>query len=249
MQGYRLKFGSELVVDVHPDGRIITSPSPGLSEITIDHFLADQVHPRLIAHAGSLVVHAGGVRVGERALLVMGQSGRGKSTLTASFDLAGMPLLGDDAMVISMVGDQQAVRAVYPSLRLLPDSIDALMRGTATAGPVAYYTSKERIDVAKDGGVAEAPIPISAMFSIAPPNGNEPIVLRRLTPVDACMALVESSFALDPSDTARARDRMEQASALARRVPAFEITYPRDYSRLPEVRQAILDQVAALEPT
>ena len=27
----------------------------------------------------------------------------------------------------------------------------------------------------------------------------------------------------------------------------FEITYPRDYARLPDVRQAIQEQVAALE--
>lgn len=151
-------------------------------------------------------------------------------------------------MVMSMIGDQPAVSAVYPSLRLLPDSIDALMRGTATAGPVAYYTSKERIDVAKDCGVAEAPIPISAIFSIAEPSGDEQIGLRRITVAETCIFLVESSFALDPSDTAQARQRMEQASALARQVPAFEISYPRDYARLPEVRRAILDQVAMLEP-
>lgn len=62
------------------------------------------------------------------------------------------------------------------------------------------------------------------------------------------MALVESSFALDPVDPDQALGRLNDASALARQVPAFEIAYPRDYARLPEVRQAILDQLAALEP-
>ena len=62
------------------------------------------------------------------------------------------------------------------------------------------------------------------------------------------MALVENSFSLDPSDVSEAAKRLDAASAVARNVPMFQITYPRDYARLPEVRAAILGQVATLEP-
>ena len=55
------------------------------------------------------------------------------------------------------------------------------------------------------------------------------------------MALVENAFALDPTDTARAKDRLEKASALAKSVPSFAISYPRDYASLPGVRAAIVD--------
>jgi hypothetical protein len=54
------------------------------------------------------------------------------------------------------------------------------------------------------------------------------------------MTLVENSFSLDPSDLKMARTRMEKASQLAGRIPIFAISYPRDYARLPEVREAIL---------
>jgi len=59
----------------------------------------------------------------------------------------------------------------------------------------------------------------------------------------ACMTFVENSFALDPSDTKRAALRLADASSLARRVPTFELSYPRDYGRLAEVRERILDRV------
>ena len=55
------------------------------------------------------------------------------------------------------------------------------------------------------------------------------------------MTLVENSFALDPTDTGGALDRLEKASALAKSVPSFAINYPRDYASLPAVRAAILD--------
>ena len=245
---YRLRLDSDLVVDVMPDHRIVTRENALFPQKTIDHFLADQVFPRLLAHVGTFVVHAGAVRIDKAALMLMGNSGRGKSTLVASFDRAGFALLGDDAMIVSSLDATPRVRPVYPSLRLFPDSIEALMPGAVTAGPMAHYSTKNRVDVK----VAPTPdnmlLPIRALFSIARPAEDGLVAVRRLTLAETCMSLVESSFSLDPSDIARARDRMEQASALASRVPAFEISYPRDYSRLPEVRQAILDQVAALEP-
>lgn len=244
---FRLRLADLLMVDIEPARRIVARPSAGLPQVTIDHFLADQVYPRLLAHEGSLVIHAGAVLVDDAALLFVGESGRGKSTLTASFDQTGNALLGDDAIVISSVDHTPHACPVYPSLRLLPDSIAALMPGAATAGPVAHYSRKERIDVAVDREIGGTAIPVRAIFSISDATTSE-IGIRPLPAAQACMTLVANSFALDPTDVDQAHCRMDEASALARQVPAFEISYPRDYARLPEVRQAILDQVAAMMP-
>ena len=246
-QVYRLRMSADLAVEVSPDGPILVHSDASVPQVTIDHFLADQVIPRLLAHRGSFVFHAGAVNLDDSALIVMGPSGRGKSTLVAGFNQAGMALIGDDAMVLSMPDGIPHVCPVYPSLRLFPDSLEALMPGAATAGPVAHYSTKQRIDVDVPQDTAEAPLPIRALFAIAPPAGDEPICLRRLSAAEACMTLVESSFALDPTDLDQARRRLVDASALARLVPAFEIAYPRDYARLPEVQRAILDQVAQLQ--
>lgn len=245
--GFRLRLGRASIIDVLADRRFIVYAGAGALSHTHKHFLADQAVPRAMAHEGSFILHAGAVNVGQGAILVMGPSGRGKSTLGASFDHAGLALMGDDAMIVSSLDATPRVRPIYPSLRLHPDSIDALMPGAATTGPVAHYSTKQRIDVVVARETNDWPLPIVAIFSIAEPVEDD-IGLRRMTPAETCMSLVENSFALDPSDTARACVRMEQASALARQVRTFEISYPHDYARLPEVRQAILDQVAALAP-
>jgi hypothetical protein len=239
---YRLRLGSDLAVDILANERIVTRPSENFSQATVDHVLADLVYPRLLARAGSFVIHAGAVRVGESALMLMGLSGRGKSTLATSFDRAGFALLGDDAMIVSSLDTRPRVRPVYPSLRLLPDSVEAILPEAVTSS-VASYTSKRRIDVTA-ADQSDWPLPIAAIFSIAAPAADGLIDIRRLTIAETCMCLIESSFAFDPSDAARARDRMADASILAGQVPAFEITYPRDYARLSEVRQAIIDCAA-----
>lgn len=240
---HRLRLADQVAVDVFP-GRMIVAKSPaGVARATVDHFLADQVLPRVLAHSGKLVIHAGSVRFGDEALVFMGPSGRGKSTLVASLDRAGLALLGDDAMVLSTVDGVPQVQPVYPSLRLFPDSIAALMPGASTTGPVAHYSTKERIDLGFADVGAASPLPIRALFAIAAVDEHRAIGLRRLSVAQACMALVESSFALDPTDLVRARDRLKQASALAGAVPAFELSYPRDFACLAEVRRAIVERL------
>jgi hypothetical protein len=150
-------------------------------------------------------------------------------------------------MIMSALDTGVGVRAVYPSLRLFPDSIDAVMAGAATAGPIAHYSNKQRIDVAGTRDAVLSPLKINALFSIAAPAQDDRIAFRRLSVAEACMTLVENSFALDPVDPIQARGRLRDASALARQVPAFEIAYPRDYARLPDVRQAILNQMNEIE--
>lgn len=245
-QSYRLWICPEFDVDVIPNNRIIVRKNDEVPDCTIDHFLADQVLPRLMAYQGSLVFHAGAVRLGKAAIAFLGESGRGKSTLTASFHQAGFTLLGDDAMVLTWLSGEPQIRAVYPSLRLFPDSLKALTPAS-NSSPVAHYTSKQAIRVPVDIETEGKSLPVQALFCLAAPLASGPIHIRPLTPAQACIALVESGFALDPTNLAHARQRLEDAARLANRVPCFEIAYPRHYGLLPLVRRAILDKLAALE--
>ncbi len=245
-KGYRLLVGMELIVDICASRRIVTRARDPLPTLTVDHVLTDLILPRILSHEGQFVVHAGGVGIDAGALIFLGLSGRGKSTLATSFQRAGSDLLGDDAMIVSLLDAGPLVRAVCPSLRLFPDSIEALVPSTRSGATVNPQTGKCRVALDKCG-TTDTPVALRAIFLIGEPN-SQGVHVQRLSIAAACMALVENSFALDPSDTDQARRRLDQASVLANLVPAYEISYPRDYARLPEVRRAILAQVAALEP-
>lgn len=88
-------------------------------------------------------------------------------------------------------------------------------------------------------GLKQTAAPVRAIFVLGPPRDGSASV-RRLGPAEACMAIVQNSFALDPADVGAARARLDQASALIRTVPAFEIVYPRSYDCLGAVRDTIL---------
>ena len=207
------------------------------SQQSTQHLLFDQILPRILAHEGELVLHAAGVTVANEAILFMGSSGSGKSSLAAAMHNWGFRLLGDDAIVASTVNTGDA-RAIYRSLRLFPDSIAALVDSSAELTAVAAYTSKRNVAYADDSP-SEETLPIRAVFILDSARSQD-VVIAPLGAPEACMAFVEHSFWMDPTDLARTKRRMTKASALAVWVPAFHVAYPRDYSALPAVRDAII---------
>lgn len=216
-------------------------PEDGL-ESTRSHFLADQVLPRLIAHEGALVLHAAGIRLRQGAVILLGKSGLGKSTLATAFMSDEDPLLSDDAVVVDLTDAGATVQAVYPGLRLLPEAIEALYPGSVPVAPTAHYTSKLRINVptATDPGRH----PVAGLVFLASPTADDALGLRRMTVAETCMELIANSFALDPTDGARARLKLAQASAVASQIPAYALSYPREYDRLPDVKIAIMNALA-----
>lgn len=222
--------------------RIVTAAE--LDADALAHLLADQVLPRLIAHDRVLVLHAGAVRHQAGAIVVLGDSGLGKSTLVGSLASAEHPIMSDDAMIVTQDHGGVKVSAVYPGLRLLPDSIAALFPGNAGTDPVADYTDKLRVRV---GTMTEdGRHPVGLLAFLEPPANTAAITLRRLSPSETCMALISNSFSLDPTDKAGAAGKLAQASAIAAKVPAYALGYPRDYARLKDVHQVLLDQMARI---
>jgi hypothetical protein len=238
---YRLRPGDWMFADVLDNDHVVSKAKVGASRRDHDHFLADQVIPRLIAHTGKLVLHAGGIEVGGRAVLFLGASGHGKSTLCASFRGTGHRLLGDDAIIIGGSEASPKAAAVYPSLRLLPDSFSALLPGESDEGLVADYSDKKRASLER---LESGSLPIGAIFILADGPSPTGVHVRPVNGAQSTMAIVQNSFALDPSDFDRAAERLKAAASLARHVPAFVLEYPRSYDCLGEVRAAILAQVA-----
>lgn len=211
---------------------------PQATRAAFRHALLDQILPRVLAGDGELMLHAAAVTDDKAGTLVLlADSGQGKSTLCAALAHAGATLLSDDCLRIIQTGDSVEAIPTYSGLRLLPDSLVALYGDDAPATtPVADYTSKRRLSHAADAGIAtRRSAPVDAAIILQPPGDNPEIRLRRLPPADATIALVRNSFALDPTDMAHMQRILAKATDAANNVPVYALTYPRDYTRLPDV--------------
>jgi hypothetical protein len=247
LPGGRILLRFPALADFEIDGRgevIRPWPQPGCTLETVRHLLLDQVLPRVLALRGQLVVHAGAVRVDDRAIAFLGESGHGKSTLTAGLDLAGFSAISDDGLVVRRRGDRVVAVATYPSLRLWPDALDGVYVARPETAPMAHYSSKLRVANRGTEGAPDEPPLLSALYVLGPPSAE--LAITPMGPRDAAMAIIAGTFQIDPTDTARVAAIFDAAMDLAAGVRTFSLRYPRRFDLLPEVQRAVIEHASSL---
>lgn len=237
---YRLGVPGVAVFSIDATATRIAGAAEGdASAETIEHLLVDQVLPRLLAHRGRLVLHAGGLLTPFGAVAFIGESGMGKSTLCSALARAGHRVLGDDGLVVRPRPDGAPdVLATYPGLRLLPESLHELHGADVPTTPVASGRPKRRVAIGGGAG----PAPLRAIYALAE---SRDVQIHHVRGVDAIMTLVTSSFHLHWNDPVRSRDHFERVAATVHEVPVRRLGYPRDFAALPRVVSAVIEDLAA----
>jgi hypothetical protein len=240
---FSLSFRHFATAIVYPESSevLVWAKESNILDPAIDHLVSDQIIPRVVAHGPGLVLHASLIESRNVGVAILGYSGYGKSTLATSLYGAGYTLHGDDTTVINASGPPYFARSLYPSLRLFPDSLKMLFPAEPEFQRVAHYTDKLRVKLPSSRGQLVSPVALGALVFLNSPPADSQVVLRRMQPAATCIALIENSFALDPTDPDRSRGKFNMASELAGTIPAYELTYPRDYARLGDVRRALVE--------
>lgn len=239
-----MRFGTAAVFRACFASRTITLVEGAQDDpAMLDHLLFDHVIPRVLAAEALLVLHGSLVAIDGRLAVFIGETGAGKSTLGASLHARGHRLLGDDAVIVTEHGGVFFGAAVYPSLRLYPDSIGRLLGANADTAPMAAYSDKRHVTGFRAAASDTPPLPIACIFSLA--GGEDQPAIRPHSARLACMTMLEQSFALDPDDVRAASGRLAAAARLASASACFELDVPHDYERLPETHRLIEAAMAA----
>ncbi len=252
--GFIARFPGLCSFRIQPDEmRIDCAPAPGAGESTIVHLILDQAIPRLLSlKDGYVVLHASGVQVENQVIAILGRSGQGKSTLAAWLAAQGYPFLTDDCLVVVRDGAtrQWLAQPSYQSVRLWPDSVDALGINNSALREFAHYSSKKRTSKQVDFRFASAGAPLRACFVLAnqtdaaPPHSGPP-VLRPLSVNEVFIALVQGVFRLDVQNAQLNRREFEVLTSMTESVRFWSLSFEREYDRLPEVQKAIIETVQA----
>lgn len=235
------------------NARVLVHSAPGaLDEATLEHLLVDQVLPRMLSASGHLIVHASALRINGRVALFLAPSGWGKSTLAAVLHHAGHAMLSDDCVQLVLADDQFRATPTYPSLRLNPDSLAALFPELTDSRPMADYSDKRRVPIAPSGNMADctldASVPVEALYFLGDPDRHTDgsIQIAPLKPAEACMRMIKHAFRLDLTDPVANAAHFDRCSEVARRIPAYNLDYPRDFSQGAALGHAIVEHLAGI---
>lgn len=237
--GYLVRFPGLADFQVSADcSRVIGAPVPGTDMTTMQHLFLNQVTPLVLSHQGVPVFHASAVALGNGAVAFLGETGRGKSTLAASFATHDQGLLTDDALILEIGPASAQIVPSHPSVRLWDDSQDALFNGSRAAAPATQFTSKSRFLTDKDLLYCEMPTQLSRAYFLGDGSSNE-LVIRPLSAAEAMIEWIKHSFLLDVENKVRLALQFGHVAKLADWPIHYRLDFPRRYEDLPAVRDAI----------
>ena len=180
----------------------------------------------LISASGDVAFHGGAIGLDEKAVIVSGPGGSGKSTLTAAALAHGWVSLSDDLCRLR-VGD---LPSVYPGpkvVRLREGALSILDRGFFTiAGKVADKTQAVPPDR------AEPSMPLAAIAFITRVDDESSPSVTPLSPEQALPMFWKQAFYLP--DEASREVCFAALATLVDLVPAFRFAYPHRPQALDE---------------
>jgi hypothetical protein len=224
-------------------GRSIRWQAPAATKPeTIRHLLLDQVLPAVALEHQLIGLHASAVVINGEGVAFAGPASRGKSTIAASFALAGHAIVSDDSLMLQW--RRRRLRAVpsYPSIRLWTETAARLFGPTSGFARVAEYTSKLRVGP-RGAAIAfrREPVPVRRLYLIERRRG--PARIDVLSSREAYIELLKITFRLDPADRAAARREVSALAALAQSLRVATLRVPPRLESLAAVRRAVLADV------
>ena len=231
----------EFLVDA--GGRRISGRELGRDGVqALGSYLLGPILSFALLRRGVETLHATVVEVDGRAVAIMGESGYGKSSLAASFLSAGHRLITDDLLLLR--GPRLLAEPGPSRLKLTPQVVRAMLFRHAGAAPLGRL-GKMAVPLEADRwcGVAR---PLAAVFVLRRAASGSRVsrtTIRDLSPRAAFMEMTRNTFNTAVVDEARLRGQFALASRVAQTVPVRSLSYPPGLDRLPDVGQAMLQNL------
>ena len=240
-EGYMLRFPDLGDFEVSADGRVVRAwPVPGIFEDTMQHLYLNQVLPLALSKQGRIVFHASAIETENGAIAFLGESGRGKSTLAASFASGGQRFLTDDALLLDPTEGGYLVQPSHPSIRLWDDSQEALLAADAELAPPVQYTPKARILSGDSLPFCNAARQLRRVYFLGDGSAEE-LTIQRMRPSEALIGLVRNSFLLDIEAQEMLSSHFDLLAEMVALPIYFHLDYPRSFAALPSIRQGIIE--------
>jgi len=235
---YRFHIPGTGVYRVHHGREIVVTPAPGAKARELRLFLLGSAWGALCYQRGLLALHASVVQVEGRVIAFCGEPGSGKSSVAAWLAARGHRLVGDDLCRFDVAAGQVRVYPSAPCLKLWRDALGALGLSDEGLERDHFRMDKFHLPWREDLETASSRKPPCAMparpvRAIYLLQWGEP-GLKRLTGSNALRRLVVAATyrgdLLEPMGQLAAH--WERCVELARRVPVWDFSRPRDWSAM-----------------
>lgn len=216
----------------------ICCPQRPVQRETLRHLFLDQVLPLMMAARGETVLHGSAVAIQGKAVVFLGTSGAGKSTIAVKLASLGYPLLTDDCLLVRFGTDEMLACPSYPGARLFEPMIEVIFEHNASTSAVAEYTSKRRVELDRTLLALQGEaIPFGAVFVVT--EDQRDVAWRPLDGSERLVELAKYKYRFDPANQEALRKEFSALVRLAQK-PCYEFRYRRAPESLEQIEPSVL---------
>lgn len=228
-------------------GRIASRQFDEADAESFQVYLLGQALSFALVKKGFEPLHATTVVVNGEAVVLLGNSGFGKSSLAACFLAAGHSVLTDDLLVLQSSGNGFLAHPGPPRIKLFPKLARRFL-GHAANGVAMNSGTRKLILPLEPAHSCAVPVPLRAIYALISPrevSRKQPIGIAALSPREGFMGLVQNTFNSRIVHSARLERQFRQTARVVTAMPVKRVSYPRVLGQLPAVRDAILADLNA----
>jgi hypothetical protein len=171
---------------------VVVDPSPLVDQKLLRLFVLGPVLAVLLRQRGCLLLHASAVAVADKAVLFVGSSGWGKSTMAAALHVRGHSLVTDDMAVLWVEESHPVVLPSFPQLKLWPEVLLSL--GEDPEKLPRWNPNLEKRVRSAAHELSSTPLPIERIYVL---DEGEATEILPLSPQEAFVRLVRHTYGSD----------------------------------------------------
>jgi hypothetical protein len=233
---------------ISSDSKTVTGLSTdGAPEAAFKTYMLGHLISYVLLGLGVETVHAASIVIDGEAIGLLGDSARGKSTLSAAFLKAGHRLLTDDFLVVIPKGDEYLAYPGFPRIKLYERVAKHLIAEGKQGTPM---TTHRRTKMIYPLEAHLEPVRLRALYSLTSPKtvvGMKNVSIEPFSEREAYLNLTENSFNARVKTPERLAAQFAWATVLVKKVPVKRLSYPRVMEILPDVIAAVKEDLASAQ--
>ena len=189
-----------------------------------------------------LPIHSSGIMKGNNAILISGDSGAGKSSLTAAYIENGFDLMADDVTYIKKgEGDMPFAYPAFPYQKLCRNEVEKRHQGEE--GLVYIGEEKDKFLVPWRGNYTAGSRPLKAIIYMSKYQGDE-LLIEEVKGFEKYLVLSKALFMLALiGEKVYQKEIGENVMWLASKIPVIGVLRPEGKDTLKEITDETLGMV------
>lgn len=222
---------------------IVVESCEDADKAQIKAFLLGSAFGFLLIQRNKLAIHGGTILIDGKAIIFTGDTGAGKSTMTAAFRERGYLFMADDVSVVGQAEDgTHIIYPGYPQQKLCKDAVKNM--GYSPEDFIMIDDDREKYIIPAKESFIDTPTAIGAIIELSVGEGEE-VEISEVLGSEKLISLMRNIYRIEVTNfSGLSREYFKKCLEVAKNIPIYKIKRPRGRRTVEEQISIILSKLA-----